>query len=52
VLAAIAAVFGGGLVARITDRPFLRGALRQLLLAAAAAGLTYGIGSLVAALGS
>jgi vacuolar iron transporter family protein len=52
VLAAIAAFFGGGLVARITDRPFLHGALRQLLLAAAAAGLTYGIGSLVAALGS
>jgi len=52
VLAAIAAFFGGGLVARITDRPFLHGALRQLLLAAVAAGLTYGIGSLVAALGS
>jgi vacuolar iron transporter family protein len=51
VLAAVAAFFGGGLVARITDRPFLRGALRQLLLAAAAAGLTYGIGSLVASLG-
>ncbi|HTS96831.1 MAG TPA: VIT1/CCC1 transporter family protein [Streptosporangiaceae bacterium] len=47
VLAAIAAFIGGGLVARITDRPFLRGALRQLLLAGAAAGLTYGIGSLV-----
>ncbi len=52
VLAAVAAFFGGGLVARITDRPFLGGALRQLLLAAAAAGLTYGVGSLVAALGS
>jgi len=47
VLAAIAAFIGGGLVARITDRPFLRGALRQLLLAGVAAGLTYGIGSLV-----
>jgi vacuolar iron transporter family protein len=49
VLAAVAAFFGGGLVARITDRPFLRGALRQLLLAGAAAGLTYGIGSLIGA---
>ena len=47
VLAAIAAFIGGGLVARVTDRPFLRGALRQLLLAGVAAGLTYGIGSLV-----
>jgi VIT1/CCC1 family predicted Fe2+/Mn2+ transporter len=49
VLAAVAAFIGGGVVARITDRPFLRGALRQLLLAAAAAGLTYGIGSLIGA---
>jgi VIT1/CCC1 family predicted Fe2+/Mn2+ transporter len=49
VLAAAAAFIGGGLVSRITDRPFLRGALRQMLLAAAAAGLTYGIGTLVGA---
>ncbi len=49
VLSAIAAFVGGGLVARITDRPFLRGAIRQLLLASAAAGLTYGIGSVVGA---
>lgn len=49
VLAAVAAFIGGGLVSRITDRPFLFGALRQLLLAGAAAGLTYGIGSLVGA---
>jgi VIT1/CCC1 family predicted Fe2+/Mn2+ transporter len=48
-LSAIAAFVGGGLVARITDRPFARGAVRQLLLAGAAAGLTYGIGSLVGA---
>ena len=48
-LSAIAAFVGGGLVARITDRPFLRGAVRQLLLAGAAAGLTYGIGSVVGA---
>ena len=49
VISAVAAFIGGGLVARITDRPFLRGAVRQLLLAGAAAGLTYGIGSLVGA---
>jgi VIT1/CCC1 family predicted Fe2+/Mn2+ transporter len=49
VLAAVAAFIGGGLVSRITDRPFLFGALRQLLLAGAAAGLTYGIGTLVGA---
>jgi VIT1/CCC1 family predicted Fe2+/Mn2+ transporter len=43
-VAAVAAFLGGGMVARITDRPFLRGALRQLLLAGAAAALTYAIG--------
>jgi vacuolar iron transporter family protein len=48
-LAALAAFAGGGFVARVTDRPFLRGALRQLLLAGAAAALTYGIGSLIGA---
>jgi vacuolar iron transporter family protein len=47
ILAAVAAFVGGGLVARITVRPFWRGALRQLVLAAVAAGLTYGIGTLV-----
>jgi VIT1/CCC1 family predicted Fe2+/Mn2+ transporter len=46
-LAAIAAFVGGGIVARITARPFLRGALRQLALAALAAALTFGIGHLV-----
>ncbi len=46
VLAALAAFLGGGLVARITARPFLRGAVRQLGLAAVAAALTYGIGTL------
>ena len=35
------------MVARITARPFLRGALRQLLLAAFAAAITYGIGKAV-----
>ena len=43
-LAAIAAFVGGGLVARLTDRPFFRGALRQLTLGAVAAGITFLIG--------
>jgi vacuolar iron transporter family protein len=43
-LAALAAVVGGGTVARITNRPFWRGALRQLALGALAAGFTYLIG--------
>src|SRR6266487_5955664 len=47
VVAAVAAFTGGGLVAKVTERPFLRGALRQLILAAAAATVTYGIGALV-----
>jgi len=45
-LAAVAAFVGGGMVAKITSRPFWRGALRQLALAALAAGLTYSIGKL------
>ena len=48
-LAAVAAFVGGGLVARLTDRPFFRGALRQLVLGAAAAGITFAIGSAVGA---
>ena len=48
-LAALAAFIGGGLVARVTAKPFLRGATRQLLLAALAAGLTYAIGTLASA---
>jgi len=48
-LAAIAAFTGGGLAARLTGRPFLRGALRQLLTAAAAAGITYLIGHFTSA---
>jgi vacuolar iron transporter family protein len=51
ILAAIAAFVGGGLVARVTDRPFLRGAVRQLVLAGVVAGLTYFIGTLVGAKG-
>jgi VIT1/CCC1 family predicted Fe2+/Mn2+ transporter len=49
VLSAIAALAGGGLVARVTERSVLLGGARQLLLAATAAGLTYAIGSLVEA---
>ena len=44
VLSALASVIGGGLVARLTARPFWRGALRQLVLGAVAAGFTYLIG--------
>jgi vacuolar iron transporter family protein len=47
IIAAVAAFVGGGVVAKITSRPFWRGAVRQLLLAAGAAGLTYVIGLLV-----
>jgi vacuolar iron transporter family protein len=43
-LAALAAIGGGGVVARLTDRPVWRGALRQLVLGAVAAGFTYLIG--------
>ena len=46
-LAAVAAFLGGGLVARITGRSFWRGAIRQLVLAGVAAGLTYAIGTAV-----
>jgi VIT1/CCC1 family predicted Fe2+/Mn2+ transporter len=48
-LAAVAAFAGGGAVARLTDRPFLRGAVRQLVLAACAAGITYLLGRVVGA---
>jgi vacuolar iron transporter family protein len=48
-LAALAAFFGGGWVAKLTDRPILRGAIRQLLLGALAAGITYLIGTAVGA---
>ena len=34
-------------MARLTGRPFISGAARQLLLGALAAGITYGIGYLV-----
>jgi VIT1/CCC1 family predicted Fe2+/Mn2+ transporter len=43
-LSALAAIAGGGTVARLTNRPFWRGALRQLVLGIFAAGITYLIG--------
>jgi vacuolar iron transporter family protein len=46
-LAAVAAVIGGGAVSVLTGRPFIRGAARQLILGAAAAAITYGIGHAV-----
>jgi vacuolar iron transporter family protein len=49
-MSALAAVVGGGLVARLTERPFWRGAVRQLALGAVAAGFTYLIGLAVGGL--
>ena len=49
-LSALAAIAGGGLVARLTNRPFWRGAARQLLLGIVAAGITYLIGRAVGGL--
>ena len=46
-LAAVAAILGGGMVARMTGRPFWRGALRQLVLGAFAVAITYLIGKAV-----
>jgi VIT1/CCC1 family predicted Fe2+/Mn2+ transporter len=43
-LSAVAALAGGGAVGRLTARPVWRGALRQLLLGALAAGATFLIG--------
>jgi VIT1/CCC1 family predicted Fe2+/Mn2+ transporter len=48
-LSALAAVAGGGMVARLTARPFWRGALRQLLLGVVAATFTYLIGLAIGA---
>jgi VIT1/CCC1 family predicted Fe2+/Mn2+ transporter len=47
VLAALGALAGGGAVGRLTSRPVWRSALRQLFLAAIAAGATYLIGTLI-----
>jgi VIT1/CCC1 family predicted Fe2+/Mn2+ transporter len=45
--AACVALIVGGALGRFTARPVWRSAMRQLLIAAIAAGVTYGIGSLV-----
>ena len=47
VLGVIAALAIGGLLGRFTGRSILRSAFRQLLVAACAAGVTYGIGHLI-----
>ncbi|MGH9149336.1 MAG: VIT1/CCC1 transporter family protein [Acidimicrobiales bacterium] len=52
VLAAVAAVLVGVALARATDRPWPRAAGRQLLIAAAAAGVTSAVGALVGAGGA
>jgi vacuolar iron transporter family protein len=52
VLSAIASIVGGGLVARLTSRPFWRGAVRQLVLGIFAAGITYVIGLAVGGMAS
>jgi VIT1/CCC1 family predicted Fe2+/Mn2+ transporter len=39
----------GALVSRVTTRPWWYSGTRQLLFGAVAAGLTYGVGSLVGA---
>ena len=47
VLSAIGALVGGGVVGKLTTRPVWRSALRQLALAAIAAGATFLIGHLI-----
>jgi vacuolar iron transporter family protein len=45
IVAAFDLVVLGGVVSRFTERPWWEGAIRQLALGAAAAGITYGVGS-------
>lgn len=45
IVAAVDLLALGAVVARFTDRPWWGGALRQLALGGAAAGITYGVGS-------
>jgi vacuolar iron transporter family protein len=47
VLGAIGAVTVGLVLARFTARSYVRAALRQLAIAAVAAGVTYAVGSAV-----
>ena len=46
-LGVVGAVLVGGALALATDRSIVRGSLRQLVIAAAAAAITFGIGSAV-----
>ncbi len=52
VIGALAALVVGGTIAAFTSRPVAVGAFRQLLLTAAAASVTYGIGRAVGASGA
>jgi VIT1/CCC1 family predicted Fe2+/Mn2+ transporter len=45
-LTAAASLVFGGVVARLSNRPTAFGALRQLVIVVAAAGITYGVGNL------
>lgn len=47
ILAAVAALVVGSVLARFTERPVLISALRQLAVTAVAAGVTYGVGRAV-----
>jgi vacuolar iron transporter family protein len=47
IVAALALVLAGTLVARITARPWWFGSLRQLMLGAVAAAVTYGVGAAI-----
>jgi VIT1/CCC1 family predicted Fe2+/Mn2+ transporter len=49
VLGAVAALMVGVVLAAFTERPMLRSALRQLAVAAVAAGVTYGVGRAIGA---
>ncbi|XVQ13873.1 VIT1/CCC1 transporter family protein [Spirillospora sp. CA-255316] len=51
VLAALGLFGAGALVSRVTTRPWWFGGLRQLAFGAAAAAITYGVGSLIGANG-
>ena len=47
IVAAVALFIAGALVARITARPLWYGGVRQLVLGAIAAGVTYGVGAAI-----
>ena len=45
-LAALATIGAGAMIARLAERPLMRGAVRQLLVSIAAAAVTYTVGAL------